>query len=518
MASDRSGTRALVGALRSPLPWVALALALAVTFLGWMALWRDSSQDASRQFERGAQSAEAAVRVRLRAYEQMLVAGAALFTASRDVTRGQWAEFVARLKLDQRYPGIQAMGFAERVRRADRDRHVARVRAEGLADYDIRPPGERDDYVPIVYSEPYKGRNVRVVGLDTYSQPVLYAALVRAFETGEAAVTEKVVLPGEDASGAERTQPGFVMYLPVFRAGMPVATKEQRDAALLGFVFSTFRMNEFSAGMLDSGLAQSVDVTLYDGAAAAPEAMYVDTREGGTGVARTTPLFQRQVALDVGGRKWTAVFASHPGIEARAQDAIPFGLLAGGFATTLAIFALALMLAAARRGRIDTTTRDELTQLYNSHYLEETMARELPRAKRAGQSVGLVLMDLDGFKAIHDKLGKECGEQVLKQFALLLEKNTRESDIKCRFGGSQFALGMPGASIENARTRAERLREVLEQAALECGGKAVGPVTLSSGIAAYPQHGEDWSGIVQRAHRALYAAKSEGGNRVSEAS
>ena len=100
----------------------------------------------------------------------------------------------------------------------------------------------------------------------------------------------------------------------------------------------------------------------------------------------------------------------------------------------------------------------------------------------------------------------------------MMVKNTRESDIKCRFAGSEFALGMPGASIENARARAEKLREVLEGASLQCGGKDLGKVTLSAGVAAFPEHGEDWSAIVQRAHRALYAAKSEGRNRVNLAS
>ena len=516
MPSEQSKVRDVRTALRSPWPWIALAIPLIVTLAGWHSMWRDAARDATQLFERRAESAEAAMQARLRSYEQMLVAGAALFTASKDVTRAQFGEFVARLKLAERYPGIQSMGFAERVPGAERDKHVKRVRAEGLADYDIRPPGERDGYVPIVYSEPYKGRNARVVGLDTYSQPVLRAAIERAFELGDAAVTQKVVLPGEDAAGAERTQPGFVMYLPVYRAGLPTASKAEREAALVGFVFSTFRINEFAAGVLDRGVAPSVEMALYDGTQVAPETLFIDQREGRK--ASTTPLFQRTAGLDVGGRRWTAVFASSPEFEARAQDAIPVGVLAAGLAMSAALFAVTLLLAMARKGGVDVSMRDPLTQLYNNHYLEETMTRELPRAKRASQTVGLVLFDIDGFKAITDEFGRNGGDAVLKQFARLMEANTRESDIKCRFGsGSEFALGMPGASIENARTRAEKLREVLEAATIEFGGKTLGKVTLSAGIAAYPEHAEDWSGIVQRAHRALYAAKSEGRNRVNVA-
>lgn len=510
--AEGSGGANLRGALRSPFPWIALAIPLVATIAVWNGLWRDAARDASQQFARFTESAEAAFRARIQANEQMLVAGAAFLGTSKDVTRAQWGEFITRLKLSARYPGIQAMGFAERVRLADRDAHVKRVRADGLAEYDIRPPGERPDYVPIVYSEPFKGRNARVVGLDTYSQPVLRAAIDRAFAASDAAITEKVVLPGEDASGAETTQPGFVMYLPVYRQGMPLATKEERDAALMGFVFSTFRMNDLVAGVLDHGLAQSVDIAVYDGGRMVPEALLA-----GTADKAGAPVFQRASPFDLGGRQWSLAFSSRPEFEARAQDAIAVSMLVVGIAVSSILFVLALLLVAARNRAADMSTRDPLTQLFNRRYLEEAMGLELARARRAQQAAALILIDIDRFKEIEGEFGLGCSEQLLKQFARLLDKNTRDSDITCRLGGSQFAVGMPGANAENARMRAEVVRASLESSAMECGGKALGQVTLSAGVAAYPQHGEDWAGVIQRAHRALYAAKGEGRNRVTVA-
>jgi len=509
MALGRWSAGGLGVGMRAPLPWIVLAIGLAAAVLSWQALWRDAVRAAGNEFQRSADSAGAALRARVQAYEQMLVAGAALVASSSgDVTRAQWGKFVERLKLD-RYPAIQSLGYAERVRRADRERHVSRMRAEGLADYDIRPPGERDEQVVIAYSEPYKGRNARVVGLDVLTQPVLRAAIVRTLESGAAAVTEKVVVPVDDAAGGERSVPGFVMYVPVFRPGMPTGTPQERDAAAQGFVFATFRAAELAADVLDPTLARSVEATLYDGAPA-PESLYAASGKG----AGNPAVFRREAAVDVGGRRWTAVLSSTPEFESRAQEAIPLGVLATGGAMVLALFVLSALLVAARRQRVDTTMRDALTQLHNDAYLDEAMTLELPRARRAGQGVGLVLLDIDNFKAVQDK-GRPCAEHVLRQFARLMEEHTRETDIKCRYAGSQFALAMPGASIENARVRAERLREVLEAAAMECDGKPVGPLTLSAGVAAFPQHGEHWSNIVQAAHRALYAAKSAGRNRVA---
>lgn len=503
-------------ALRSPIPWIALGIPFVATILVWLVLSRGAAENASVAFERRTLSAEAAMGARLRGYERMLAAGAAFAGTSKDLTRAQWAEFVGRLNLGDAYPGVQTMGYAERVRRADRDQHVKRVRAEGPADYDIRPPGERDDYVVIVYSEPYKGRNERVVGLDTYSQPVLRAAIDRAFKEGEASITEKVMVPVEDAAGKERAQPGFVMYVPVFRAGMPLKTLEQRDAALLGFVFGTIRVDQLAAGVLDRGLARALDMKLYDGAKVTSEALLGDVRGAEEGVPGGTPVFQRTGVIDVGGRKWSVAHASRPEFDARAQDAIGVGLLGFGLLASLGMFAFTLVLVASGKAAGEASLRDPLTQLFNRGYLDETMANELQRARRSQQPVGLIVVDIDGFKAISDS-GKGVGDLVLRQFGRLLELNTRDSDIKCRYGLSEFAVGMPGATIENARTRAERLREVLEVTAIEHGGKSLGVITLSAGVAAYPRDGEDWGAVAKAAHRALYAAKSAGRNRVAAA-
>ena len=502
-------------ALRSPLPWIALVVPLVLTILVWQALWRGATENAGVAFERRTLSAEAAMGARLRGYEQMLVAGAALVGTTKELTRAQWAEFVGRLKLADRYPGVQTMGFAERVRRADRAQHLKRVRAEGPADYDIRPPGERDDYVVIVYSEPYKGRNERVVGLDTYSQPVLRAAIDRAFQQGETAITEKVVVPVEEAGGKERPQPGFVMYVPVFRAGMPLTTLEQRDAALLGFVFGTLRADQLTAGVLDSGLAQAVEMRIHDGPNASAESLLADVRGPGGDVRVATPVFTRTGALDVGGRKWTVAFASRPEFDARAQDAIGLGLLGAGLLASLAMFAFTLLLVASGKAAADSSLRDPVTMLFHRAYLDETMTQVLQRAKRSQQPVGLIILDIDGFKALSES-GKGVGELVLKQFGRLLELNTRDSDIKSRYGISEFAVGMPGATVEHARARAERLREVLEMTTIEHGGKSLGIITLSAGVAAHPRDGEDWATVAKAAHRALYAAKGAGRNRVAD--
>src|SRR5258708_27525543 len=130
-------------ALHSPIPWVALTAALALAAAGWIALERSRVDEARSQFERRTETAEAAIRSRMLSYEQILRSGAARIASSPSISRQEWRDFIAHLGLEERFPGIQSIGYASRVKPEEREAHVKRLRAEGLADYEIRPSPER---------------------------------------------------------------------------------------------------------------------------------------------------------------------------------------------------------------------------------------------------------------------------------------------------------------------------------------------------------------------------------------
>jgi diguanylate cyclase (GGDEF)-like protein len=158
--------------------------------------------------------------------------------------------------------------------------------------------------------------------------------------------------------------------------------------------------------------------------------------------------------------------------------------------------------------------RDPLTGLYNRRYLEETMGRELPRARRMGQSVGVIVLDIDHFKRLNDTYGHDAGDLVLERTGELLRAATRNSDIACRFGGEEFAIVLPGATLAIARNRAEAIRASLESMRVDFDGRPVGPLTVSAGVAALPPHSQDWGFTMHQADRALYTAKQAGRNKV----
>ena len=502
-------------ALRSPLPWVALTATLALSAVGWIGLDRSRSDDARSQFDRRTATAEAAIRSRMLSYEQVLRAGAARIASAPSVSRREYRDFIAQLGLEERFPGIQSIGFAERVKASQRDAHVKRMRADGFPDYEIRPAGEREEMFPTVFNEPALARNARFVGFDAYSETGRRAAMDRARDNADAAITGKLVLIGDAYRGTQAQQPGFVMYIAVFDKDVRTLGPAERDAALRGFVFSPFRVHELMRGILDEGVLQVLDMQVYDGPSMSPANELIDTRTAWrVTAADAAPTFSRQVSFPMPGRLWTIRFVSRPEFDAALQHTRPWGVLGAGILASVVLFFLTVALVAAWNRAHQLSMRDPLTGLYNRRYLEETMGRELPRARRLGESVGVIVIDIDHFKRLNDTFGHDAGDFVLERTGELLRAATRNSDIACRFGGEEFAVILPGATLLVARNRAEAIRAALESLKIEFEGTPLGPLTVSAGVASMPPHGQDWAYTLQQADRALYTAKQAGRNRV----
>ena len=162
----------------------------------------------------------------------------------------------------------------------------------------------------------------------------------------------------------------------------------------------------------------------------------------------------------------------------------------------------------------EKSVRDVLTGLYNRRYLEETLTRELKRAARKEYSLGIIMIDIDHFKRINDTLGHAAGDAFLKEFDKLLIDQVRQYDIACRYGGEEFVLMMPEVTKELTRERAEILLEKTKQLKVQYKEKILESITISLGVAIYPEHGSTCEVILKSADDALYKAKREGRDRV----
>jgi diguanylate cyclase (GGDEF)-like protein/PAS domain S-box-containing protein len=160
------------------------------------------------------------------------------------------------------------------------------------------------------------------------------------------------------------------------------------------------------------------------------------------------------------------------------------------------------------------SVRDALTGLYNRRYLEETLEREMRRAARAAQSLGILMIDLDHFKKFNDTYGHDAGDAVLRETGVSLTKGIRAEDFVCRFGGEEFVVILPTADPETSHARAERLRTKIRELTIMYQGKSLGIVTISVGVAAFPAHGTSPKELMAAADAALYEAKRGGRDQV----
>ncbi len=176
--------------------------------------------------------------------------------------------------------------------------------------------------------------------------------------------------------------------------------------------------------------------------------------------------------------------------------------------------ALALAKLKLQESLQQLSVRDPLTGLFNRRYMEESLARELRRAERQNKPLGLIMLDIDHFKRFNDTLGHDAGDALLRELGAFLQRQIRGGDIACRYGGEEFTIVLPGASAETTRQRAEQLREGAKQLRAHQGERLLEPVTLSLGVAAFPQDGTSRDVLFQNADVALYRAKQQGRDRV----
>ncbi|HNY11046.1 MAG TPA: CHASE domain-containing protein [Candidatus Wallbacteria bacterium] len=322
-----------------------LAAGLIVTLLIARYVKKNVESHARREFEFTCNEICLNISDRLAACAQILRSGAALFEASTDVTRAEWKAFTDRLRVEHHLPGIQGIGFSLLIPRNQLARHVQEICAQGFADYQVKPVGDRDVYTSIIYLEPFKDRNLRAFGYDMFSEPVRRAAMERARDENASALSGKVVLTQETD---KNIQAGTLMYAPVYRHGMSCETVLQRREALLGWTFSPYRMTDLMHGTLrDWSLKQKdlhIYLQVYDGDTLSVDTLLYDSRSAEGEAAVSPVLFTLDTPVRFAGRRWTLSFTQFGSLASIAEYDRVLLVLSGGAVISLLIFVLAFLL------------------------------------------------------------------------------------------------------------------------------------------------------------------------------
>ena len=496
---------------RDLLTVLVLIASLLVTYKLWTEARSNLGQVVQNAFDYRVRDVTEVIRQRLMIYEQVLRATKGLFVVNREVTRDMFSAYIQALNLTENYPGIQGIGFSAFVPAQEKERHIASVRKEGFEEYTIRPEGEREVYSAIVYIEPFADRNLRAFGYDMYSEPVRRAAMDKARDTGESALSGKVTLV-QETSG--EVQSGFLIYLPVYKEDMQYEVPELRRRYLLGWVYAPFRMGDFMRGLFDD-LGIDVDIEIYDGGTLNEAARMFDARSD---VQALSPGFRwRSVArIEAANHMWSVAIAALPVFEHRIESGRTQLVLQAGLSISLLLALLMWIFLDDRARAVQATNQamqlalyDPLTGLPNRKLLDERLHQALAAAKRNGGQVALLFIDLDKFKPVNDNYGHSYGDLLLKEVAQRLRGCVRESDTASRLGGDEFVALLP--EVEGAEDVSVVADKILQRLTMpyHVAGHTF-DISASIGAAIYPQDGADAKALTRSADLAMYDAKNSG--------
>ncbi|RZA36910.1 MAG: response regulator [Lysobacteraceae bacterium] len=352
-----------------------LVLSLASTFVAWDVAYQESTRLNETEFRFEVRQTVRRIEQRMATYQGAQRSTQAFLLGEVNVDREDFSLFVASLRLQEEFPGIQGIALVERIPKQRLAGHVAGMRRAGLAGYAVTPAGEREIYSSITQIEPFTGLNLRALGFDMLSEPNRRAAMERARDTGQAAASGKVRLIQEDGRDV---QSGLVMYLPVYGRGMPTASVAQRRDSLIGWVGAPFRMNDLMAGL---GGERSGDILLsiYDGRGVSEENRLYSSRQAGA--PRSSPARFRELRqIAIAGRPWTLDIQSSPAFEQRVVTDRPRLVAIIGSAVSTILALLVWLLASGRRRALSAATA-------MTHQLSESEFRWKYALEGAGDGV-----------------------------------------------------------------------------------------------------------------------------------
>lgn len=293
-------------------PWIvtlvfviSMAATLAVTLYE-----RERSYQAGLvRFEQETDAVEVSLRTVFNAYAHVLRSGAALFKATETVDRTVWRDYVASLELEQNYPGIQGVSFNPILHSPQELASlIADVQQNDWQDFDVRPPGQRPLYAPILYLEPLVGRNRPALGFDIYSEPNRREAVDRALLLSEPSMSSKITLVQDDDGLGDSTKAGVLVILPVY--DLTVAPTISENDKAIGLIVSVFRIRDLMGEILDTvsngqGAVRKT-VSLFE---VAPNGellnMYNEPRDDGH-----VPRFAAESTFSMYGKTWRVMATS----------------------------------------------------------------------------------------------------------------------------------------------------------------------------------------------------------------
>ncbi|MEI7501518.1 MAG: CHASE domain-containing protein, partial [Bacteroidota bacterium] len=347
--------------------WKALAIliiGLVLTAASSFYIERNLELQLKHEFALVCNEIQTKIVTRLHAHAQLLRDGSSLFAANDTVTRNEWKAFIEHSKLNRNLPGIQGVGFSCIIQKEQLERHIQNIRNEGFSDYNVKPAGVREIYTSIIYLEPFTDRNLRAFGYDMFSETIRRKAMEQSRDFDVAALSGKVILVQETDKDL---QAGTLMYVPVYRNGRPTITVAQRRAAIIGWVYSPYRMYDLMRGILgsrDSINKSRIHLQVYDNDSILPGSLLFDSQIDNTIDQNNLSTRIVTIPIDFNEKRWTLLF-NQPKEQYPYFQSKVLTVLFCGIAISFLLFSLALSLFNTRN-RAQQIARQMTSELKES--------------------------------------------------------------------------------------------------------------------------------------------------------
>jgi len=315
---------------------------------------------------------------KVNSYIAILKAGRGFIESSRELDKDKFSAFVSSLEIEKNNPDVQGIGYTKRIKMDEREALIKRMKAEGYSDFKIFPLSQTNEFQSTLYLEPLNPLNQREIGFDMSSEPARREALEKSRDTGQASVTGKIS-PALDTE--TENQPGFLIYLPIYKGGKIPQTVADRKQLLDGFVYSQFRTEEFLREVQNSSSIPDISIALYDSEKKADKILGATNKN----ITNETPSFTAINELEIAGRKWIIEYESLPSFEAQSSLGWTPLIFTSGLIFSLLLFGMTYLESYAR-AKAEKITVDLQESEMEKGFLLEREQIERQRAEQASRS------------------------------------------------------------------------------------------------------------------------------------
>lgn len=312
---------------------------LSLSFFAYYQADMSAAEKRERLFEGRIQGVKEAINVRMVDYIQILKGCQGLFYGSDTITARDWKVYIENLNISSIYPGIQGIGYAAYIPAASKTAFEQEIENSGFPDFKIRSSFKNTYLAPIIYIEPFSGRNLRAFGYDMYDDQARRQAMDRALLSGQATMTSIVTLIQETTN---EVQPGILLYMPIYKNPIEQNNKLERKRNIVGFVYYPFRAYDLLETITQR--YKDVHIEIYDGPTVQPANLLFDSdslkRTAGSGITTTNSEFSQRIETQVAGRTWSIFINSSDQFGSSIEKTQPLLILVFGIILSILFYSM----------------------------------------------------------------------------------------------------------------------------------------------------------------------------------